>query len=72
MEIITKQKISCLLTIEMKATEHRDGSDEVEIWHCEVRTCRKRVHTHKIELLKMANIITRLFMVKQRSKKPGP
>ena len=26
-------------------TKHEDESDDVEIWRCEVRTCRRRVHT---------------------------
>ena len=46
MEFITTQKNTRKLKIlNFMFTKHRDGSDDVEIWRCEVRTCRKRVHT---------------------------
>ena len=46
MEFITSQKNTRKLKIlNFLFTKHRDGSDGVEIWRCEVRTCRRRVHT---------------------------
>lgn len=46
MEFVTSQKNTRKLSNENYLfTKHRDGSQGIEIWHCEVRTCCKRVHT---------------------------
>ena len=46
MEFITSQKNTRKLKLlNFLFTKHRDGSDGVEIWRYEVRTCRRRVHT---------------------------